>query len=100
MFQGGVILPSQLVGWESVMRTAVEPVPISDIYADDIDHFEILGENVRIYFYTWEDGERVIVAKIVRPLSTFNTLFAARLRDAQAEYQARLRDRMPMVAVN
>jgi hypothetical protein len=75
---------------------AIENAPITDTYADDIDHIEILGDNVRIVFFTWEHGERIVVAKIVRPLSTFNTIFAARLKAAQAEYEAHMRVRRLM----
>ncbi len=74
---------------------AIENAPIGDVYADDIDHIEMLGENVRIVFYTWEAGMKVVVAKIVRPRATFNVLFAERIKKAQAEFDARQRKLLP-----
>lgn len=79
---------------------AIECAAIADVYADDIDHIEVLGENVRIVFFTWQDGERIVVAKIVRPRATFNVMFAERVKMAQAEFEARQQDRKLVVALN
>ncbi len=79
---------------------AVEYSPIKDVYADDIDHIEVLGDTVRIVFFTWEDGEKVVVAKIVRPKASFNVLFAERVRHAQAEYEATKHERKIVRAIN
>jgi hypothetical protein len=50
---------------------AIEYVPIADVYADDLSHVEICGPNVRFVFcIEAAGGERVVVAKIVRPLAT------------------------------
>lgn len=52
----------------------VEPVPISDIYADGIAYIENLGNCIRIAYFTWTrvEGHRqkVVVAKIVRPIAS------------------------------
>lgn len=53
----------------------IEPVLISDVYADGIAYVENLGNCIRIAYFTWArtgNGfkEKVIVAKIVRPLSS------------------------------
>lgn len=50
---------------------AVENAAITDIYACGIDRVDLLpGGNVRVVFYTEEQGERVIVCKIVRPANS------------------------------
>jgi hypothetical protein len=46
-----------------------ETSPIGDIYVDGICDVELLGTNVRLIFYTWAQGERVVVCKLVQPLS-------------------------------
>jgi hypothetical protein len=48
----------------------IEPFPVTDIYVDDIGDVEMLGPNVRITYITWQHGEAVAVAKIVRPASS------------------------------
>lgn len=48
----------------------IEPTPIPDIYADDIAHVEIIGPNVRLTYFTWQAGERIVVCKLVRPISS------------------------------
>ena len=53
------------------MTDAIEIFPVPDIYADGIDSVEILGENIRLTFFTWRDGEKVVVARLVRPKSSF-----------------------------
>jgi hypothetical protein len=56
------------------MAECSEPVPISDVYADGIAYVENLGNCIRVAYYTWAwiagAREKVIVAKIVRPLSS------------------------------
>jgi hypothetical protein len=47
----------------------IEPAAIADVYADGICDVELLGANVRLIFYTWSQGERIVVAKVVQPLS-------------------------------
>jgi hypothetical protein len=56
---------------EPEMTDAVEIFPVPDIYADGIAEVEILGENIRLTFFTWRNGEKVIVARLVRPRSSF-----------------------------
>jgi hypothetical protein len=47
-------------------ETVIEPVPIQDTYIQGVHRVEFLGRNnVRIHFYSEEDGRRVIVGKIV-----------------------------------
>lgn len=48
----------------------LEPCPISDIYADGIGRVENLGNCLRLVFFTWSEGERVVVAKLIRPVSS------------------------------
>lgn len=45
----------------------IEPLPIPDVYADDIAMVELIGPNVRLTYFTWQDGQRVVVCKLVRP---------------------------------
>jgi hypothetical protein len=58
---------------EPEMTDAVEMFPVPDIYADGIAEVEVLGDgaNIRLTFFTWRNGEKVIVARIVRPRSSF-----------------------------
>lgn len=49
----------------------VEVSPIADIYADGIADVEILGENIRLTFFTWRGGEKIIVCRIVRPKNSY-----------------------------
>lgn len=51
-------------------ETMVESTPIADIYADGIGSVEILGDNVRIIFYTQDNGEKIISCKLVRPIKS------------------------------
>ena len=53
------------------MSDAAEIFPVPDIYADGISDVESLGENIRLTFFTWRDGEKIIVARLVRPRSSF-----------------------------
>ena len=55
------------------MSDAVEMSPIADIYADGISDVEILGDgvNIRLTFFTWRNGEKIICARVVRPRSSF-----------------------------
>ena len=55
------------------MTDAVEMFPVPDIYADGIAEVEILGDgvNIRLTFFTWRNGEKIIVARLVRPRSSF-----------------------------
>jgi hypothetical protein len=53
----------------------IEHVPIHDVYADGLATLENLGTNFRQMFFVWHRGpsgilERVIVAKVVRPMSS------------------------------
>lgn len=52
----------------------LEPYPVPDIYSDGIAHVDNLGNCFRTTYYTWSraggQGERVAVAKIVRPISS------------------------------
>lgn len=48
---------------------ATESVPISDIYADGLSHLEICGPNVRFVYFVWENGQKIVTAKIVKPIS-------------------------------
>ena len=50
-------------------RDYLESVALTDIYADGIADVELLGDNVRLIYFTWESGQKVMVAKIVGPLS-------------------------------
>jgi hypothetical protein len=58
---------------EQKMSDAAEIFPVPDIYADGISDVEVLGDgaNVRLTFFTWRDGEKIIVARLVRPRSSF-----------------------------
>ena len=58
---------------EPEMTDAVEIFPVPDIYADGIAEVEILGDgvNIRLTFFTWRNGEKIIVARLVRPRSSF-----------------------------
>jgi hypothetical protein len=56
---------------EPEMTEAVEIFPVPDIYADGIAEVELLGENIRLTFFTWRNGEKIIVARMVRPRSSF-----------------------------
>ncbi len=52
---------------------AIEMFPVPDIYADGIADVEVLGdgENIRITFFTWRHGEKVIVCRMVRPRASY-----------------------------
>jgi len=65
------------------MRGMIEPVSIPDIYADDLGTVELLGPNVRQYYFVWSEGQKVVVAKIVRPLVTIDA--GQLIRMVQAE---------------
>jgi hypothetical protein len=71
--------------------TTVELIPISDIYTDGVGAVEVLGENVRIIYYTWEGppGERnkVVVAKLVMPIDAVNERALAKMLFAQLAAQ-------------
>lgn len=65
---------------------AIENAAINDVYADGIDHLDIIGNGqiVRIVYFTWENGEKVITAKVVRPLATFNRKLEELVEEAKA----------------
>jgi hypothetical protein len=47
----------------------VEVVPIMDVYADGVADLEVISSvNVRVTLYTHHQGQKIVVAKIVRPL--------------------------------
>lgn len=52
----------------------VEPTPIPDIYADGFAYVERLGCCFRVAYFTWSNTgphpEKIVVAKLVRPLSS------------------------------
>lgn len=51
---------------DETKNTASEPVPIQDTYITAVHRVEFLGRNnVRIHLYAEEDGQRVIVGKII-----------------------------------
>lgn len=56
---------------EASMRL-IEPYPILDVYADGIGGVEILGTCVRLTFFTWQAGDRLVVAKIIRQQATLD----------------------------
>jgi hypothetical protein len=62
--------------WEHKMDDAIEIFPVIDIYADGIDDVELIGDgaNIRLTFYTWRHGEKIVVARIVRPKSSYLTV--------------------------
>lgn len=45
----------------------IEPIAVVDVYADDVAFVELLGPNVRLTYFTWQDGMRVVVCRLVRP---------------------------------
>ncbi len=57
------------------MDDAIEMFPVPDIYADGIADIEVLGdgENIRVTFFTWRNGERIIVCRMVRPRTSYLT---------------------------
>lgn len=63
---------------------AVEKAPIIDTYSDGIDHIEICGPNVRLVYFTWDGDEKVIVAKIIRPIEGLSMGFHPLLDQAMA----------------
>jgi hypothetical protein len=69
------------------MSLLLEPYPVPDVYADGIDHVENLGNCFRTVYYVWaRDGqEKLIVAKLVRPITSIITPGGAlnRLLDAE-----------------
>ena len=58
-----------------MLDTCSEPVPISDVYADGIAYVENLGNCIRVAYFVWQrvagKREKIVVAKIVRPLSSW-----------------------------
>lgn len=67
----GATISRRAALWSSAMtETMVEIAPIADIYADDIGAIELIGENVRIVFYTEQNGEKVVCCKLVRPVKS------------------------------
>ena len=52
-------------------RPLVEQALVPDIYASGIGKLEIIDKVcIRLTFYVVQDGERVVVAKIVRPIAS------------------------------
>ena len=48
------------------IRSYVERVALTDIYADGIADVELLGDNVRLIYFTWERGQKYCVGTRVR----------------------------------
>jgi hypothetical protein len=65
------LLPVAKYLWERKRMEAVEMSPIPDIYADGIADVELLGDNIRLTFFTWRGGEKIIVCRLVRPKSSY-----------------------------
>lgn len=66
------------------MESMIESTPVADIYADGIGAVEILGDNVRIIFYTQENGEKIISCKLVRPIKSVRGELVKLLAEAMA----------------
>jgi hypothetical protein len=50
----------------------VEVVPIMDVYCDGVADLEVVSSvNVRVTLYTHHQGQKIVVAKIIRPLRGF-----------------------------
>ena len=56
------------------MADATETTMLPDIYADAIDHVEIIGPNVRLTYYSVVEGEKIISARIVMPIVNIGSL--------------------------
>ena len=66
---------------ETLAFALVEGHPIKDIYADGVADVELLaGGNVRLILFTWERGQRVIVARIVQPQASISGQATAMLK--------------------
>jgi hypothetical protein len=69
------------------MSNAVELTFVPDIYADNISHVENLGTCVRTVYFTWQQigdrWERVVVAKIIRPIASIESGVILRLLSDQ-----------------
>ena len=66
-------------------ETAIEPVPIQDTYICGVDRVEFLGRNnARIWLFAEEDGQRVIVGKVVMAIEDIPASIATVLRSTGA----------------
>lgn len=65
-----------------IMKEVVELYPIPDIYADDVASVEVIGSNVRLTYFTWQNGQRVVVCRLVRPMSSIKGTVREMLRTA------------------
>jgi len=70
--------------WEAGVRSE-----ITDIYADELDSVEICGPNVRLIYVTYFNGEKQIVARIIRPMVALQHLAVSDSRFAKLVLQAR-----------
>lgn len=48
----------------------IEPFAIQDIYVDGVAKIEMLGTCARVWMFTYCGNERVLVAKLIRPINT------------------------------
>lgn len=62
----------------------IEPFVIPDIYADDIAMVELVGPNVRLTYFTWQEGQRVVVCRLVRPRESIRGMVRLLLEQALA----------------
>jgi hypothetical protein len=63
---------------------AIENAAVMDIYADGIERLDICGPNIRIVYFTWDNGQKIITAKVIRPLVTFNLMLEKLVNEAKA----------------
>jgi hypothetical protein len=69
------------------LKDLIEVTPIADIYADGVACVELCGPNVRLIYYVVTGGEKVIVAKIVRPLESVKGMLLQMVAAARAGLQ-------------
>ena len=74
-----------------IANELVEPITIPDVYADGME-VEDLGVCVRLIMWTWHRGERIVVAKLIRPKDA--------LLDAQAIINAKKPRERPKMAAS
>jgi len=71
------------------MTRIIENAAIVDAYADDIGRIEFLsGGNVRLVFYTYEEGQCIVTVKIVGPLQNLAAKLIEMMPQAKAALHA------------
>jgi hypothetical protein len=66
----------------------IEPVPIQDAFFTHIVRTDIIGDNVRFVLAVEEDGQLIVVGKVIAPLANLPPMTAHCLQLSR-EFEAR-----------